>query len=135
VPALAFANQEQRIQMVVRNALDGTTFIASRSEEDGRHLVIIGRRQDGRMAAVRFRAVREASATTGTAVGVPLRLAGVKGGGGGLLSLLLGWFIPAFRGVPRGAARVRIDAGGAKLDIVCEDAEWWENEPAPPGAQ
>jgi hypothetical protein len=87
------------------------------------------------MAAVRFRAVRDASATSGTAAGVPLHVSGVKAGGGGLLSLLLGSFVPAFRSVPRGAARVRIDAGGAKLDIVCEDAEWWEDEPAPHGAQ
>jgi hypothetical protein len=119
--------------MVVRNALDGTTFVASHSEEEGRHVVIEGRRPDGRHASVRFRAVHDAEATAGTMAGVPLRLQNVRAGGGGCLSLL--WFVPAFRAVPRGAARVRIDAGGAKLDIVCEDAEWWEDEAAPPGAQ
>lgn len=118
--------------MIVRNALDGTTFVASRSEENGRHLVIDGRRPDGRRTSVRFRAVSNAEATAGTAAGVPLKLRSVASGPSGCLPL--GWFFPALRGIPRGVSRVRIDAGGAKLEIICEDAEWWEDEAAPPGA-
>jgi hypothetical protein len=131
--SIGFTNQAHRIEMVVRNALDGTTFVSSRSEDDGRHIVIEARRPNGRISTVRFRAVSDAAATSGTAAGVPLKLQGVRAGGAGCLSLSR--FGPAFRGVPRGTARVRIDAGGAKLDIVCEDAEWWEDEVAPPGAQ
>jgi hypothetical protein len=39
---------------------------------------------------------------------------------------LVSRFFPIF--VPPGPeyARVRIDAGPATLDIVCQDAEWWE---------
>jgi hypothetical protein len=133
MPAIAFTNQEQRLRMIVHNALDGTTFVASRSEDGGRHLVIEGRRGDGSLASVRFRAVSNAEATAGTAPGVPLKLKGVHSGPSGCLPL--GWFIPAFRGIPRGVSRVRIEAGGARLDIICEDAEWWEDEAAPPGAQ
>ena len=131
MPTLAFTDQSQRLRMIVGNALDGTTFVASRSEENGRHLVIEGRRPDGRVSTVRFRAVSNAEATSGTAHGVPLKLRGVQSGPTGCLPL--GWLIPALRGIPRGVSRVRIDAGGATLDIVCEDAEWWEDEAAPGG--
>ena len=129
--ALAFTDQSHRLSMIVSNALDGTMFVASRSEENGRHLVIEGRRDDGRVSAVRFRVVSNAEATSGTEVGVPLKLKNVNAGPTGCLPL--GWLIPAFRGIPRGVSRVRIDAGGATLDIVCQDAEWWEDEAAPGG--
>lgn len=132
MPAIAFTNQGQRIEMIVRNALDGTTFVASRSEEGGRHLVIEGRRANGRLTSVRFRAVSDAEASAGTEAGVPLKLRGVAAGPSGCLPL--GWFFPALRGIPRGVSRVRIDAGGAKLEIICEDAEWWEDDATPPGA-
>jgi hypothetical protein len=128
---LAFTDQTHRLRMIVSNALDGTTFVASRSEENGRHLVIEGRRADGRLSAVRFRAVSDAEATSGTEVGVPLKLRDAQAGPTGCLPL--GWLIPALRGIPRGVSRVRIDAGGATLNIVCQDAEWWEDEVAPGG--
>jgi hypothetical protein len=124
---------KHRLTSIVRQALDGATFVASRAEEGGQHLVIEARRPDGRLASVRFRAVSDAEASAGTAVGVPLTLRSVDSGPSGCLPL--GWFIPALRGIPRGVSRVRIDAGGAKLDIVCQDAEWWEDEATPPGAQ
>ena len=116
--------------MIVGQALDGTTFLESHAEENGRHLVIEARRPDGRHTAVRFRAVTNAEATAGTAVGVPLKLRNVVSGPTGCLPL--GWFLPALRGIPRGVSRVRIDAGDARLDIVCQDAEWWEDD-APSG--
>ena len=127
----SFTNQEHRLRMIVGNALNGTTFLASHAEEDGKHLVIEARRSDGRHSAVRFRAVSNAEATTGTEVGVPLKLANVVSGPTGCMPL--GWFFPALRGIPRGVSRVRIEAGDARLDIVCQDAEWWEDEAAPGG--
>ena len=132
MPALAFTDQTQRLRRVVGNALDGASFVASRSEEDGRHLTIEARRPDGRMVTVRFRAVKDAEATSGTTAGVPLRLKNVTAGGGGCLLPFAGRLLPALRSVPRGSSRVRIAAGDAELDIICEDAEWWEDE-APPG--
>lgn len=116
--------------MVVGQALDGTVFEGARAEENGRHLVIEARRQDGRKTAVRFRAISDASAANAVPAGAALRLRGVQAGPTGCLPL--GWFIPALRGIPRGVSRVRIDAGDARLDILCQDAEWWEDD-APPG--
>jgi len=126
-----FTNQEHRLRMIVSHGLDGTTFVASHSEEGGRHLVIEARRPDGQATTVRFRAVSNAEATSGTAVGVPLKLNSVRSGPTGCLPL--GWFIPALRGIPAGVSRVRIDAGDARLDIICQDAEWWEDDAAPGG--
>jgi len=128
----AFTDQGQRLRLIVSKALDGASFSASRAEEGGRHLVIEAVRPDGRRVAVRFRAVQDAEATTGTNVGSLLKLRKVQAGPTG--SRLLGLLFPAFRGIPRGVCRVRIDAGSAQLDIVCQDAEWWEDEAQPGGA-
>jgi hypothetical protein len=51
-----------------------------------------------------------------------MRVRSVKREGGSLLSRLL----PLFKPPGPAYARVRIDAGPATLDIVCQDAEWWE---------
>ena len=37
--------------------------------------------------------------------------------------------LPSMRNVGGGYVRVRIEAGAAMLDIVCQDAEWWERAP------
>lgn len=124
-----FTDQGERLRRIVSNALDNTTFSASHSEDDGRHLVIEARRADGTAVTVRFRAVKDATATSGAAVGSALRLKGVQSGPTGCLPL--GIFFPSLRGIPRGVSRVRIDAGGAQLDITCQDAEWWEDEAKP----
>jgi len=60
------------------------------------------------------------------AAGSPLRLrdVGTPGRFG-----VLGVFFPGMRGPGIGYTRVRIEAGAAQLEIVCQDAEWWE-EPA-----
>ena len=128
----SFTDQSGRLERIVSNALEGATFQSSHSEEGGRHLVIQARRPDGQLVTLRFRAVQDAEAISGTAVGSPLRLKSVSAGPTGCLPL--GLFFPQFRGILRGVCRVRIEAGGAQLDIVCQDAEWWEEEPKPDGA-
>jgi hypothetical protein len=39
---------------------------------------------------------------------------------------LVSRFFPLFKPPGPAYARVRIDAGPATLEIVCQDAEWWE---------
>ena len=113
------------------NALSGTTYVSSETEENGRMVLLKARRQDGTLVNVRFRAVSSSDATDEPAAGDTLRPGSVRAGGGGCLMLLGGW-IPALRGVPRGYSRVRIEAGEARLDIVCQDVEWWEDGPGAP---
>ena len=122
---LAFTDQVGRIRRTLEAALVGAVFEASREEEA--HIVVIeARRGDGRRVGVRFRGVQSSNAASAQAAGATLKLRGVSGGGrGGLLGL----FVPGLRGPGIGYARVRIQAGAALLEIVCQDAEWWE-EPA-----
>ena len=127
MPALAFTDQRERLRRVVRNAIDGCAYEASREEEGGRMLVIEARRPDGRRVGLRFRGVRSSEATAEPASGSTLRLGSV--GGFSLLRLLF----PVHRPSGFESVRVRIEAGEARLDIVCEDAEWWEEE-MPAGA-
>jgi len=61
------------------------------------------------------------------AVGDSLRLAGVGSGTGFSLVRL---FFPFLRSPAFGQARVRIEAGAARIEVVCQDAEWWEDSPA-----
>jgi hypothetical protein len=130
VPELAFTNQTDRLRRIVSNALDGTTYQTSYIEEqERRHLVIEARRADGRLVNVRFRAVKDSVATADVPAGAPLRLNSVAAGGGCLVPSR--FFPHLFPNVPAGSARVRIRAGDVRLDIVCEDAEWFEDE-APP---
>jgi hypothetical protein len=73
---------------------------------------------------VRFRGVRSSEATDAPAAGSALRLQSVGSASG---FSLLAFFFPFARRAGANASRVRIEAGAARLDIVCEDAEWWEN--------
>jgi hypothetical protein len=123
-----FTDQRERLRRIVHNALDGTKYESSRPEEDGRLLVVEAKRPDGTIVAVRFRGVRSSDADALPAAGTSLRLQSVSTGGG---FWLLGLLIPAFRGLPRGTARVRIEAGSTRLEVVCEDAEWWEETSNP----
>jgi hypothetical protein len=107
----------------LENALAASVFEAAR-EEDGRIVVIETRRGDGRRIGLRFRGVQSSNAASADA-GAALKLKGVNAAGRGLLGMV----IPGMRGPSIGYARVRIEAGGALLDIVCQDVEWWE-EPA-----
>ena len=121
--ALDFTDQRERLRRIVENALEGATYEASREEASGQMLVIEAKRQDGRHVSVRFRGVRESVATAAPAPGSRIRISGV--GSAEKFSLLRLAF-PFSRGPGLGAARVRIEAGASRLDIICEDAEWWE---------
>jgi hypothetical protein len=130
VPALAFTDQRGRLRSVLQNALTGSTYEATRREEDFRTLVLEGRRADGRLVGVRFRGVRDSEASRSPDPGSALRLRSV---GSADRFSFLGLLFPFARPTGFGFARVRIDAGDARLDIVCQDAEWWEDEtPGPP---
>ena len=77
---------------------------------------------------MRFRGVRESNATAEPEFGAPLRV--VKVGNGNAFNIVS--MAASDSETARSAyARVTIEAGTAMLDIVCQDAEWWEDE-APP---
>ncbi len=124
MPKLAFTDQKERLRRIVSNALDGTAFENSRLEEDGAHLLIEARRPDGQLVSVRFRGVRDPEATEMPAQGSALQLDSVGSAARFSLWSLLLFFLPR---PGSDKMRVRIRAGGARLDIVCEDAEWWED--------
>ena len=117
-----FTNQRDRLRKVVENALNGATYLSSR-EEDGRMLLLQARRA-GKYVFVRFRGVRQSDATATPDAGVGIRFVNV---GSSEKFSLVRLFFPFVR-TGSGAARVRIEAGAARLDIVCEDAEWWESD-------
>lgn len=124
---LAFTDQRGRLTRILENALAGSLYDSSETEDEGRMLVLHAHRASGTPVSVRFRAVQSSDATAVPEANAPLSLRDVSVGGGGCLSLL-GPIIPIFRTPERGYARVRIEAGAARLDIVCQDAEWWEDE-------
>jgi hypothetical protein len=92
--------------------------------------VIEARRPDGRRVGVRFRGVEESVATDAPAPGSHMRLRGI---GSATRFSFLSLLFPFLRASGFGSARVRIEAGTTRLDIVCQDAEWWEEEA--PGQQ
>jgi hypothetical protein len=117
-------NQKERLSRIVGNALDGSTYESTRSEEDGKMLVLQARRSDGRQVNLRFRAVRESEATADIEAGSPLRLKSV---GSGTKRSILGLLVPILRTPAPQYSRVTIEAGAARLQVVCQDVEWWEN--------
>jgi hypothetical protein len=122
----AFTDQRQRLRRIVENALADATYESSRSEEDGRMVVLEARRSDGKKVGLRFRGVKDAVTPVLPVVGTPLKLQSVGASSQGCISLLVPWI---FRGSGPDYARVRIEAGDTRLEVVCQDAEWWE-EPA-----
>ncbi len=120
--AAYFTDQSLRLRRIVENALTGATYESSR-EEEGRLLVIEGRR-DGRSVFLRLRGVSRSEASETPAQGAALALRGVSASRGSCLGLFLPFI---FRRDP-GAAHVRIDIGTARLEVVCEDAEWWDEQ-------
>lgn len=122
MPALAFTDQRERLRRIVDKALTGTSYESSRQEEP-RMLVVEARRPDGAQVIVRFRGVRESEANDTPAPGAGIKRVSV---GSAEKFSLIRLFFPFIRSPGSGAARVRIEAGAARLDIVCEDAEWWE---------
>lgn len=125
MPALGFTDQRERLRRILGNALQDATFLASRSEDDGRIVVIEAQRSDGRRIGVRLRGVSKSAASETPVAGSALSLRRVSPPPSSLLRFLTPVLL---RGPERGYARVRIDAGSAHLDISCEDAEWWEED-------
>jgi hypothetical protein len=123
-----FPHPKNRVRRVVEAALADATYLSSRSEADGSMVLLQARRSDGRRVSVRFRGVRESEATAEPEFGTPLRV--VKVGNGNPFNIV-STLLPILRPPGPPHARVTIQAGTARLDIVCQDAEWWEDEASP----
>ncbi len=128
MPELGFTDQRGRLRRILENSIAGCLYDSSETEEDGRVVVIHAHRQGGGRVSVRFLAVASSDATAEPQPGEAISLRNVATAGRGCLSALT--FIPFFR-LPGAqiadSARVTIDIGAARLDIVCQDAEWWED--------
>ena len=124
-----FTDQHGRVRRTLEAALaGGSVYEASRSEDNGRFVVLETRRADGRGVGVRFRGVLTSTMSAEPEAGSKLRLRSVGAPGINWLRL----FLPGMRTLGSGSVRVRIEAGAAMLDIVCQDAEWWEMAPESP---
>jgi hypothetical protein len=126
---LGFTDQRARLRRILENSIEGALYDSSETEERT-ILVLHAHRRDGRRVTVRFRGVESSDATQEPQAGDSLSLRSVDPMESGCMSLIR--FLPLFRLPPFGSplsdsARVRIDAGAARLDIVCQDAEWWED--------
>ena len=117
-----FPGPHDRIRRVLDAALAGCTYTSSRTEGDGSVLVLQARRADGRGVGVRFRAVKASETDTPPEPGAPLTVESVKRESTSLVSR----FLPILKPPGPAYARVRIGAGPATLEVVCQDAEWWE---------
>jgi hypothetical protein len=121
-----FTDQGQRLRRILANSLEGSVYDSADAEDGGRMLLVRAHRPDGSVVNVRFRAVKDAEATRYPDGGSVMHVRSVDLDPGGCLSLV-GLLIPRFRGPGKGYSRVRIDAGASRLEIICQDAEWWEN--------
>ena len=125
---LGFTDQKERLRRIVGNALDEAAFESSRLEDGGEHLLVEARRPGGQLVSVRFRGIRDPDAIAIPPLGTALHLNSVSSAGRasmrGKLWKLLSFFLP---NSGSDKMRVRIRAGDTRLDIVCEDAEWWED--------
>jgi hypothetical protein len=126
VPIPSFTDQGQRLRRILANSLEGSVYDSANAEDSGRMLLVKAHRPDGGVVNVRFRAVKDAEATRYPDEGSVMHVRGVDLDPGGCLSLV-GLLIPRFRGPGKGYSRVRIDAGASRLEIICQDAEWWED--------
>jgi hypothetical protein len=119
-----FPGPTQRLSRVVLEALDGCSYVSTRRPEQ-EVLVVEARRPDGRRVEVHFRGVTEWDATGEPTEGAILSFDGATSAEGfRILGLLLP---PIFRKPAPPAARVRIKAGSQRLEVVCQDAEWYED--------
>jgi hypothetical protein len=122
-----FPHPKNRVRRIVEAALTDATYVSSRSEEDAT-VLLQARRSDGRRVSVRFRGVKESEATAEPEFGTPLKI--VKVGNGNPFNII-STLLPILRPPGPPHARVTILAGAARLEIVCQDAEWWEDEASP----
>jgi hypothetical protein len=118
----AHVDPKARLRGIISRAIQGCSYESSHKEDGDRVLVLEARRPDGARVGLRFLGLKSSETDSEPARGAPLRLRGVGDPSGSLLRLLL----PSMLRTPPLAARVRIEAGSARLEIVCEDVEWWE---------
>ena len=118
-----FPSPHERIRRVLDSALSsGSTYLDSQDEANGGTYTLRARRGDGREVGVRFRGVSNGMEAAGPDSGLPLTVRDVKRVSGSVLSRLF----PLLKPPGQAYARVRIEVGAAVLEIVCQDAEWWE---------
>jgi hypothetical protein len=111
-----------RIRNTLRAALTDCTYASS--HKDGDHVLVLeARRANGKQVNLRFLGLKSSDTDAEPAAGTPLKLLGVGDPDSSILRL----FTPRMLRTPSHSARVRIEAGPAKLEIVCEDVEWWED--------
>jgi hypothetical protein len=127
VPTLGLLDPTERLRRILRIALRDCVYVASRAEE-GRQFVLDARRSNGKAVQVRFRGVHSTEIAPRPAAGAPLRIASIRSGR--TLGSLLGLLLPWLRVSAPAPARVTIAAGEARIEVVCEDAEWWEDDSA-----
>jgi hypothetical protein len=111
-----------RIRNIINRALSGSTYQASHKDGD-RILVLEARRANGKQVNVRFLGMKSSDTDTEPDRGAALKVVSV----GEPDTSVLRVFMPRVLRVPSHAVRVRIEVGKAKLEIVCEDVEWWED--------
>ncbi len=116
------ASQKDRLGKTVRNALEGCSYESSEAG-DGSLFTVTARRRDGRRVQVRFLGVRSTTAEPAPTPGGGIRVVAV----GAPFSLRRVLFAP-LRSVELGPWHVRIKAGEGQIEVVCQDAEWFEED-------
>ncbi len=123
---------DRRLREAVRHALEGCAYESS-STKDG-VFVLDARRPDGRKVQVRFLGVKSSTAEPRPPAGASLALQRVQSARKlSLLDIVLFWRLfsgPSY-GTDLHARRVTITAGETQIEVVCEDAEWFEEQPTP----
>jgi hypothetical protein len=127
MPELAFTDQRTRLTRILHNALEACLYDSSEIHEDGRILVLKAHRAGGQAVTVRFRGLSSSEASAQPSAGAPIQIRSVDLASSGFLSIF-SFAFPRLRSPGPGYAHVRIGAGDARLDIVCQDAEWWEED-------
>lgn len=116
-----------RLRNIVSKAIAGCVYEDSHREGEGM-LVIDARRADGTSVHLRFRGVKDSESTIMPEPGASMKFAGV--GSAEKFSVLRVFFPTGMRMPFESIARVRIDAGGARIEVVCQDVDWWEDAPS-----
>ena len=120
---------QARLRSIVSRALGDCSYENSIAEDAGM-LRIDARRADGTRVHLRFRGVLDSESTEPPVVGSKMRLLSVSLAEKFSLLRLLRPQLPHHHST--GEVRVRIKAGTALIDVVCQDAEWWEDPPGAP---
>jgi hypothetical protein len=110
-----------RIRNTLAKALGGCVYESSRAE--GERVLVLEASRSGKAVRLRFLGVRRSETDAEPARGAPLTVKRVSEENASPWRL----FIPRVLRTPSKGARVTIEAGSARLEIVCEDVEWWED--------